>query len=345
MSLRILAAGDHFVLPSIMVDQLNDELGDEAEYRTCVLPWPFEPFGEVGDVYEASGTEDQILEHLDGVEICVTQMAPLSARVINEAPNLRMIGVTRGGPVNVSLEAATERGVAVCNAPGRNGTAAAEYTIALMLALSRHVPKADASMRAGEWRGDFYAYDECGPELGESVVGVIGYGEIGRRVAQLLGAFGATILVHDPYVNEGALDGGATFVGLPELLNRSDIVTLHARATPGTRPLIGADELAAMPRHALLVNSARGQLVDTEAVCDALEMGHLAGAAFDVFETEPPPPDHRLRQLDNVVLSPHLAGASRATATKGARIVAEEVARFVRGEALRHRINRMGDEQ
>lgn len=339
MTGRILAAGDHFVLPSIIVEQLEELLPGGYTYRSLTLPWPHEPFGPVGNVEEASGTEEQLIEQLIGVGVCVTQMAPFTSTVIDQSSSLRMIGVTRGGPVNIDLEAATERGVVVCNAPGRNATAAAEYAVALILALARRIPQAHISMVEGAWRGDFYAFDECGLEIGGSTVGIIGYGEIGRRVARLVHAFGASILLHDPYATEDALDVPAELVDLPDLLHRSKIVTLHARATSETQAMIDAEALALMPPGSLLVNSARGALVDIEAVCDALEVGHLGGAAFDVFEVEPLPQHHRIRGLDRVVLSPHLAGASQKTAIAGARIIAEEIGRFVQGEPLHHCLN------
>ncbi|MFC7101518.1 NAD(P)-dependent oxidoreductase [Nonomuraea rubra] len=183
------------------------------------------------------------------------------------------------------------------------------------------------------WRGDYYMYDHVGPELEGNTVGLVGYGAIGRRVARMLAGFGANVLVHDPYVD--APNG----VGLPELLERSLFVSLHARATPETAGLIGAAELAAMPEGSVLVNCARGALLDYDALCDALDSGHLFGAAMDVFPEEPIPQGSRLLTTPNLVMTPHLAGASKETAMKAAAIVAADVARYVRGEPLAHVAN------
>ncbi|GAA2354283.1 2-hydroxyacid dehydrogenase [Nonomuraea africana] len=335
MTTRVLAAGDHFVLNRLFAEALQG-VGD-LELSELTLPWPVEPFGPVAEVREASGTEEDLIEALRGVEICVTQMAPLTERVLAASPGLRLFCVGRGGPVNANLEAATRHGVAVCYAPGRNATATAEHTMGMILAAIRRVPATHGELVAGVWRGDYYTYDSVGPELEGATVGLVGYGAIGRKVARMLGGFGAKVLVFDPYAEE---DGLAERVSsLEELLSRSLVVSLHARATPETAGLIDADRLAAMPRGSVLVNCARGSLVDYEAVCDALESGRLFAAAFDVFPEEPLPKDSRLRTAPNVVMTPHLAGASKETAGNAARIVAAEVGRYLRGEPLAHCAN------
>ncbi|WP_431894940.1 2-hydroxyacid dehydrogenase [Nonomuraea sp. bgisy101] len=346
MTVRILAAGDHFVLNRLFVDALRelDVAGDRADARLpeldiaeLTLPWPVEPFGPVAEVREASGSEDELIGALRGVEICVTQMAPLTERVLAACPDLRLFCVSRGGPVNANLEAATAHGVAVTFAPGRNATATAEHTLGMILATVRRIPSTHGELMSGVWRGDYYTYDSVGPELDGGTVGLVGYGAIGGKVARMLAGFGARVLVFDPYAAD---DGYAERVSsLDELLSRSTVVSLHARATPETSGMIGAAQLAAMPEGSVLVNCARGGLVDYEAVCDALESGHLFGAAFDVFPEEPLPKDSRLLTAPNVVMTPHLAGASKETAQKAARIVAADVGRHLRGESLAHCAN------
>jgi D-3-phosphoglycerate dehydrogenase len=328
--LRVLAAGDHFVRPAAISEALRTRLGDGVAVRELTGPWPIEPFGPVAEVHEASGDEDELIAALRGTEVAVTQMAPFTARVLAAADALRLLVVTRGGPVNVNLEAAAGRGVAVCSTPGRNAPAAAELAVSLTLAVLRRLTEVDATMRAGEWRSDLYAYDACGGELDGAEVGVVGFGAIGRRVAAVYAALGARVLVADPFA--GGTPDGMTLVELPELLARSQVVSLHARLTEETRGLIGAAELAALPRGAVLVNTARGALVDTEALCDALESGHLGGAGLDVYVPEPLPKDHRLRAAPNSLLVPHLAGATRQTADRAIRMAADEVARWSRGE-------------
>ncbi|MGX6604970.1 2-hydroxyacid dehydrogenase [Micromonosporaceae bacterium Da 78-11] len=339
MTVRILAAGDHFVLNRLLVDELRRAADPDVEISELTLPWPATPFGPVAEVDEASGTEEQLIEALDGVEVCVTQMAPLTERILQASPRLRLFCVSRGGPVNVNLEAAAKHGVAVTFAPGRNAQATAEHTVAMILSALRRIPQTNADLTGGTWRGDYYEYDRVGPELAGSTVGLVGYGAIGSRVATMLTGFGAHVVVHDPYVDDEKLGGLAEKVSLAELLRRSNIVSLHARATPETRGMIGPAQLAAMPADSVIVNCARGALLDYDAVCDALDSGHLFGAAFDVFPEEPIPAGSRLLRTPNIVMTPHLAGASKQTAANAARIVAADVARYLRGEPLLHRAN------
>jgi D-3-phosphoglycerate dehydrogenase len=251
-----------------------------------------------------------------------------------------MVAVCRGGPVNVDLAAADRAGVAVAQAPGRNAAAAAEFAVGMALAALRRIPFANAELHAGRWRGDFYAYDEAGLELDGAAVGLVGYGAVGRIVARVLHAFGATVLVADPYTDAATAEAdGVRLVELDELLRASSVVSLHARLTDETRGIISARELDLLPRGAVLVNTARGGLLDHAPLADALRSGRLGGLALDVYDVEPPPQDWPLRDAPNVVATPHLAGATRQTAHRAASIAAGEAARFLRGEALRHPAN------
>jgi D-3-phosphoglycerate dehydrogenase / 2-oxoglutarate reductase len=333
MTTRVLAAGDHFVLNRLLIDAVRAEAPGELEFAELTLDWPLVPFGRVAEVDEASGTEERLIEVLGDAEICLTQMAPLTRRVIEASPRLRLIGIGRGGPVNANLRAAAEHGVAVCCAPGRNANATAEHTLGLILAAARRIPQTHAELVAGRWRSDYYRYDAVGIELRGSTVGLIGGGAVGHRVAELLAAFGAHVLIHDPYLTES---GVAELVSLDELLSRAQILTLHARVTPETTGMVGAPQIAAMPAGSIIVNCARGTLLDYDAVCDAIDAGHLFGAAFDVFPEEPIPAGSRLLSTPGIALTPHLAGASRQTAANAASILAEDVARYLRGEPLLH---------
>jgi D-3-phosphoglycerate dehydrogenase / 2-oxoglutarate reductase len=342
MSVRVLVAGDDFVLNSLLIAALRREVIDDLEIRELSLPWPSVPFGRVAEVDEASGTEEQLIEALRGVRICLTQMAPLTERILESASDLRLFGISRGGPVNANLEAAARRGVAVTFAPGRNAQATAEHTVGMILAALRRIPETHTDLAAGTWRGDYYEYDRVGPELAGSVVGLVGYGAIGSLVARMLRGLGAQVIIHDPYVKPDQVEG---LVDLDELLSRSQIVSLHARATPETIGMIGAAQIAALPKDAVIVNCARGSLLDYDAVCDALDTGHLYGAAFDVFPQEPIPEGSRLLSTRHIVLTPHLAGASKQTAANAARIVAADTGRFLAGQPLLHQANRKIDDQ
>lgn len=336
---HVLAAGDHFVAPALFVDAITRHAGADApadralSFSELVLPWPLEPFGAVGDVDEASGTEDELIAAVDGATAAVTQMAPFTRRVFERSPELRFVGVCRGGPVNVDLAAASEAGVLVSFAPGRNAVAAAEYAIGLMLAAMRRIAATDRELRTGTWRGDYYTYENAGLELDGATVGLIGYGAIGRIVSRVLSAFGASVLTHDPYADPAgvALDG-VELVSLDDLLRRSSVVSLHARLTPETRHMIDAEKLSLLPHGAILVNSARGGLLDYAPLPDLLSSGRLGALALDVYDIEPPPAGWPLMSAPNVVMTPHLAGATRQTAERAADIIGADVARFLRGE-------------
>jgi D-3-phosphoglycerate dehydrogenase len=339
--LTILAAGDQFVSPQLMTDALRAELAPQ-EFSTTLLelPWPSVPFGPVGDVDEASGTEEDVIRAVGDASVAVTQMAPFTRKVFASAPDLELVAVCRGGPVNVDLEAASEAGVVVTYAPGRNAQAAAEYALGMILSAMRRIPQATAELRDGRWRGDYYAYPNAGVELADATVGLVGYGAIGRIVARALRVLGANVVVTDPYITaEQVEDHDIAVTDFETLMRRSAVVSLHARLTSDNRHMINAETLAWLPRGAILVNTARGGLVDSTAVLRALDEGRLEAAALDVYDVEPPPADSPLTRHPQVVCTPHLAGASRQTAHRAARLIAAEVGRLVRGEALAHVAN------
>ncbi|WP_197318653.1 2-hydroxyacid dehydrogenase [Saccharomonospora sp. NB11] len=336
--MRILSAGDEFVGNDLLKAAVRAELSGtttEVEFRELSLPWPIEPFGPVAGVNEASGTEEDVIAALDDAEVAVTQMAPFTRKVFEAAPRLKLVSVCRGGPVNIDLAAATEAGVAVTFAPGRNAAAAAEFAIGLLLAAMRRISTSSAELLSGTWRGDYYTYANAGVELEGTTVGLVGFGAIGARVAKVLVAFGAHVLVSDPYADRAAVEAvGAQLTDLDDLLRRSTAVSLHARLTEETRHLISAEKLALLPHGAVLVNSARGGLLDYAPLADALWSGRLGALALDVYDVEPPPADWALRDAPNVIATPHLGGASKQTADRAASIVAAEVGRYVRGEPL-----------
>jgi D-3-phosphoglycerate dehydrogenase len=226
------------------------------------------------------------------------------------APRLAVVGVASVGTDRVDIAAATRSGVMVVNAPTGNTIAAAEHTMALMLALLRRIPDADASVRRGEWERGKYV----GAELRHRTLGIIGLGKIGKAVARRAAAFEMRVMAHDPLLTaDQATEHSAKLVGLAELLNRADVISVHVPLTAETRGLIGRGEIEAMKPGAVLLNVARGGLVDEAALADALRSGHLAGAAVDVFTAEPMAPDNPLRDAPNTILTPHL-GASTAEA-------------------------------
>src|SRR5205823_3936120 len=277
---------------------------------------------------------EDILTLVDGASMLVTHLAPLSRSMMSELPALRFVAVSRGGPVNIDMRAAHERGIRVVNAPGRNASAVAEFTIGAILAQTRNITKGHDALRHGKWRGDLYRADTTGPELSELTVGIIGYGEIGRRVVKLLKTFDTRVVVTDPYVQLTAedLSDGVLQVSLERLLAESDVVTLHPRVTPETAGMINATSLASMKKGAYLINTARGPLVELDALYHSLVSGHLRGAMLETFAVEPIDPSSPLLHLENVTLTPHIAGASTRTVKYAASLVAQEVRRYLAHE-------------
>jgi D-3-phosphoglycerate dehydrogenase len=261
------------------------------------------------------------LETAEG--LIVRSGTQVTRNLISRAGQLKTIGRAGVGVDNVDLDAATERGIAVFNAPGGNTTAAAELTIALLISVARRIPAAEASLRRGEW--DRSAFK--GVELRGKTLGLIGAGRIGGEVATRCQAFGMDVVVYDPYLaEERAEELGVELVGFDEVAARGDFISIHVPLTDETRGIVEEETLRRMKSTAFVVNASRGGVVDEDALANALHDGVIAGAALDVYETEPLAADSPLRAAPNLVLTPHL-GASTAEAQVG---VATEVAAKIR---------------
>ncbi|MCS7207932.1 MAG: 3-phosphoglycerate dehydrogenase [Dehalococcoidia bacterium] len=250
---------------------------------------------------------------------------------------LRFVGLCRQATNQVDLEAATAQGVVVVHTPGRNAQAVAELAIGLLLALARRIPQAEGYVRAGQWRNPLEAYQRFrGVELRGKTLGVVGLGTIGRRVARMGRALGMRVIATDPYAKPLR---GVTLVSLEALLAEADFVSLHAPDTPATRHLLNAERLALMKTSAFLVNTGGGALVDTDALCQALQTGRLAGAALDVLEASPLPAESPLLACPNLVLTPHIGGATQETIARYSAMVTEDVQRWLAGKRPRHLAN------
>ena len=286
---------------------------------------------------EYQGASEALLAFVGAAPILLTHLAPVSASMLERMPALRMIVVSRGGPVNIDMKAPAARGVLVVNTPGRNASAVAEFTIGAILAEARLIRAGHESLRTGQWRGDLYRAELTGREFNEMTVEIVGYGHVGTRVVALLKPFGCRLLVADPYVQLSARDreDGIGQCDLARILAQFDVVSLHPRVTAETTGMIGRAALARMKRGAYLINTARGPLMDYKALIETLESGHLAGAALDTFAVEPAPATWRLLHLPNVTLTPHIASASVRTITGAAEAAAEEMRRFVAGQPPR----------
>ncbi len=333
---KLLVIGDHFILPGLMRAKLGT-LAERFDVVEAQTPFPLEPFRDIAEVREASGSEEQMIEELAGVSVCIAHHAPLTKRVLEHSPDLKLYIVCRGGPVNANVKAATEHGVMVGYTPARNAAATAEHTIALILSALRGIPAADSAIRRGEWKGD-YTWATAGFELETATAGLIGYGAIGRMVGQILRGFGTKVLVYDPLARIDPGEG-VEAVSLDELLRRANVVSLHARETPESRGMIGKEQLAMLQKGSVVVNCARGSLLDYDALAEALQAGQLFAAAADVFPVEPLPAHSPLLRLQNFVMTPHIAGGTRQAAEKAAVIAAEELGLYLEGKPLRYCAN------
>ncbi len=252
------------------------------------------------------------------------------------APRLSVVGVASVGIDRIDVEAATRAGVMVVNAPTGNTIAAAEHTMALMLALLRRVPDAHASVRSGEWERPRFT----GSELRGRTLGIIGLGKIGRAVARRAAGFEMRVIASDPYLSEEqAAEAGAKLVGMAELLHRSDVITVHTPLSKQTRNLIGTAQLDATKPGAFVLNVARGGIVDERALAAALASGHLAGAAVDVFSAEPMAADNPLRGAPNLVLTPHLGASTSEAQDRVGLEMAEQVIMALGGVTPPYAVN------
>lgn len=278
-------------------------------------------------VHELSGQprDDLTAALREADALIVRSQVKVDAALIAAGPKLRIIGRAGVGIDNIDAVAAERAGILVVNAPDGNTIAAAEHTFALLLALARHVAKGDRSVRDGAWaRAELKGFELRGRRLG-----IVGLGRIGRAVAARAAAFGMVLLGTDPAVSPTeATSAGVRLLSLDQLLRESDVVTLHTPAVDST-PLIGAAELAKMQPHAVLINVARGILVDEHALAAALSSGGIAGAAIDVFATEPPK-DSPLLTAPNTVLTPHIGAQTSDAQVAVAREVAERICDFFR---------------
>ncbi|HZR83758.1 MAG TPA: phosphoglycerate dehydrogenase [Candidatus Binatia bacterium] len=259
----------------------------------------------------------------------------VTADVIAAGSRLKVIGRAGIGVDNIDVPAATRRGIVVMNTPGGNNVTTAEHAISMMLACARHIPQANASLRAGKWeRGKF-----LGSEVTGKTLGVIGLGNIGRVVADRANGLQMRVVAYDPFVTEENKPLAVELVSLDDLLARSDFVTVHVPLTNETRNLIDAAALAKTKRGVRVVNCARGGIVDEAAVADAIRSGHVAGAAFDVFAEEPPPADHPLISLPQVVATPHLGASTGEAQVNVAIAIAEQVVAFLTRGAIISAVN------
>jgi D-3-phosphoglycerate dehydrogenase len=341
--MRIVGVGDLFIPHGYIRDGLAPvaALGHELE----TLDWRLSGFPELQEInlaVEKGGAgafrpPPYVFDAAARADVLVTQFCTVPAALLEAAPNVKVVGVLRAGVENVDVAAATAREVLVVNTPGRNADAVADFTVGMLIAEARNICRGHRGLKDGRWLRE---YPNSGhiPDLPGKAVGIVGLGEIGRKVARRLAGFDMTILAYDPFVK--AAPEGIRLVELPTLMAESDFVTVHARLTPETIGLVSRAMIARMKPTAYLVNTSRSALVDEGALGEALRERRIAGAALDVFDHEPPGRDDPLVQLDNVTLTPHMAGGSNDAFFNCPKLLAAELAKLLQGGEPRSMVNR-----
>ena len=290
-------------------------------------------------ITEYLGSPRALAAAVGDAEALLVHGAPVTEGVLAAGGQLRLVGCARGGPVNVDVEAIEAHHLPLVNTPGKNAEAVADLTLAFMVILARGLPRASRFVEAGNqlkdnWDGARF----MGHDLASHTLGLVGYGQVGQRVRHRARAFGMNVLVYDPYVRCDDAEQVGTLI---ELVARADFVSLHARATAANERMIDADMISAMRPGTSLINTARGSLVDEAALDRALTDRRLGGVALDVFEAPISGERSRLLRHDNVILTPHIGGATHETLRRGAEMLADEIRRFAAAEPLRNVVGRV----
>lgn len=305
------------------------------ELRSAGLDVDHKSWLETGQLHMG----DSLLQIIkDGnYDIVIVEGDEIKEEII-EQTQLKLIGSVRGSPNNISMQAATAKGIPVIAVLGRNTIAVVEHTIGLMLAQARHIVAAERFLKNDFFVDDFADFAKMyttlmGFELHKRTVGIIGLGRIGFEVAKRLQSFGAGILVFDPYVDSKRVEEvNGKIVSLDELLRTSDIVTIHCQPTEETRGMLGAREFDMMKKTAVLINTARASITDEHALIDALRRGSIAGAALDVFSMEPVDCDNEFLEMDNVTVMPHMGGNTVETILRQSESIVASIIAFLKGE-------------
>lgn len=301
---------------------------------------PLERLRKIAEVRVArSASEEQLIKEVKDANALIVRLARITKGIIDNGEALRVIGKTGVGVDNIDVDAATERGIFVCNVPALSADAVAEHTFSMILALAKNLIEANKRLRTEGWA----SRDRLWPrniELHGKVLGIIGLGAIGSRVSTIAKAFGINVLAYDPYVLvEKATSVGAELINLETLLRESDFVTIHCALTEETKNLIDQSKIKLMKETAFLINCARGPLVNQDALVSALKEGTIAGAAVDVYEDEPVILENPLLKLKNVIVTPHIAGMTYDSRVKTIEILVDDVVKALKREVPKNIVN------
>lgn len=341
--MKILGVGD-LLIPKKYIEKAFKVFSDRGDTLETIQ-WDVGDYENLQNInlnIEQNGSnsidiDENIIEKLTDADVIITQFFPINKKIIDRCENLKIIGVLRGGFENIDVEYATKNNILVYNTPGRNSNAVADFTVGMILAEVRNIARAHLELKNGNWIKDYpnkgYIYD-----LDEKTVGLIGFGEIGRKVAKRLNAFNMNILIYDPYVTE--YPDYVKKVELDELLTDSHFVSLHSRLSKDNKHIINEKTLDMMRKDSYLINTARSGLVDEKALYNALKENRILGAALDVFDKEPVGADYPLINLDNVTVTPHLAGGSTDAFTNSPKILAKEMLDDIESKNSRFIVNK-----
>ena len=304
------------------------------------LPVTYESWTDTRLLYAPEELSRRI--NADGVGFLVVEADFVFEEVFQQSRSLELLGVCRSSLDHVDVAAATDHGVAVVHTPGRNAQGVAELTIGLMLSLARGIPQLDSYVKDGRWESPVEPYISMrGVELQGKTLGILGLGSVGRRVAKLARAFGMNLVAFDPYAGSpGRRVAGAYLSTLEQVLTASDFLSVHTPNTPETEGMLGRERLGMMKTGSYIINTAAYPVIEEAALAEYLDSGHIAGAALDVHRTHPIHPSSPLLGRKNVILTPHIGGATESTVERQSRMMVEDIRRYLSGKRPRHLVNR-----
>lgn len=341
--MKLVGIGDLFIPKEYIVSGFKsfEKFGVQVE----TLDWRLQDFQELQNInllVEQGGSEayeppQYILDAVKDADIVITEFCTVTKKMIDYCEKLKVIGVLRAGIENVNLDYASQKGILVYNTPGRNSDAVADFTLGLLISECRNIAKGHLGLKNGKWNREFPNSFYI-PDLPGKTVGIVGLGEIGQKVAKRLVGFDVNLLGYDPFVTNPPY--GIEMVGLDRLMAESDFVTIHARMTKETEKMINGELIAKMKPTSYFINTSRAGLVDEQALYEALKNKRIAGAALDVFMVEPPGIDYPLVVLENVTVTPHMAGGSKDAFLNSPKKLAVEMERLWNKESSRYLINK-----